>query len=572
MSIFQNALASRQAGMDEVANFRETRGRLMAGNALAQGNPQQAANALYKSGQLDLGEATLQRQEGRQMRQQANQWAQEDRQASQDKQAQEMRAMALMRAAEALKGVPAGQRLEVLNSRVAPMLGRLGMPVESFAGITEDDLSDQGLSMFVSEVKRNLEVVKGSDGSYTVLDMDRGGEPIQQYQAPRYQTLGQGQSLVEIGGQGGGQGGDMSQPRNMRNNNPGNIEDGPFARSLPGYKGSDGRFAIFDSPQAGTQAQIRLLQSYGQRGLNTVQGIIGRWAPASDGNDVAGYSRFVAQRLGVSPDQPLNMGDPQTLQALAGAIQQFEGGPQSASNGQSAGGARVIAQGAPKPGYRQLSPEEVQAQGLSGRWQQGPDGQLSHLPDPADRPPTEGQINGASLAYAAFGGNERMNQLAKQGLFKPETATAQLFRDDNGVMRLVARTEKDRLFIQAAKEFLAPILRKDSGAAVTATELAYYMDTYIPRFEDSPAVLWQKAQARDTALRRVYGASRRAYDQEYGAPGKWQVLTDPRGKPQSGGQGGGQQAPAPPKVGEVRQGYRFKGGDPAKPSSWERAR
>jgi hypothetical protein len=40
------------------------------------------------------------------------------------------------------------------------------------------------------------------------------------------------------------------------------------------------------------------------------------------------------------------------------------------------------------------------------------------------------------------------------------------------------------------------------------------------------------------------------------------------------GTGGGQQAAAPqvtqPKVGEVRQGYSFKGGNPADPKSWEK--
>src|SRR5262249_27294022 len=43
-------------------------------------------------------------------------------------------------------------------------------------------------------------------------------------------------------------------PRGLRNNNPGNIEDGPLAKALPGYKGSDGRFAVFDTPENGVNA------------------------------------------------------------------------------------------------------------------------------------------------------------------------------------------------------------------------------------------------------------------------------------------------------------------------------
>src|ERR1700745_3350557 len=38
-----------------------------------------------------------------------------------------------------------------------------------------------------------------------------------------------------------GGGGGAGAPRGVRNNNPGNIEDGEFAKSQPGYMGSDGR-------------------------------------------------------------------------------------------------------------------------------------------------------------------------------------------------------------------------------------------------------------------------------------------------------------------------------------------
>ena len=39
--------------------------------------------------------------------------------------------------------------------------------------------------------------------------------------------------------------------RNVRNNNPGNLEATDWVKSQPGYVGTDGRFAIFDSPEAG---------------------------------------------------------------------------------------------------------------------------------------------------------------------------------------------------------------------------------------------------------------------------------------------------------------------------------
>lgn len=53
--------------------------------------------------------------------------------------------------------------------------------------------------------------------------------------------------------------GDPSLPRGIRNNNPLNIEAGTFTSSQPGYVGSDGRFARFETPEAGVAAANTLL-------------------------------------------------------------------------------------------------------------------------------------------------------------------------------------------------------------------------------------------------------------------------------------------------------------------------
>jgi hypothetical protein len=117
------------------------------------------------------------------------------------------------------------------------------------------------------------------------------------------------------------------QPRGIRNNNFGNIEDGPFTKGLPGYTGSDGRFATFDTPENGMGAMDRLLANYGTKGLNSVGGVIGRWAPSSDGNNVNGYSSYVAGKLGVSPTDTIDMTNPQTRSAMARAMAEYENGP-----------------------------------------------------------------------------------------------------------------------------------------------------------------------------------------------------------------------------------------------------
>jgi len=352
------------------------------------------------------------------------------------------------------------------------------------------------------------------------------------------------------------------QPRGLRNNNPGNIEDGPFARSLPGYLGpepGEGRFARFETMEHGESAADRLLASYGQRGFNTPAKIVGRWAPKREnGAATDNYAAYVAQRVGVGLNDPLNLSDPQVARRVRQAMREFENGerPQQGQP-QAQSGARVLAEGGPAEQWRTLSEAEAKLRGLDPKrpWQISPDGKVDALGG-TDRPYTDGERNGAMLTYRVFGANERMNDLARNGVFKPSTPTETLFNTDkNGVLRIMARSDNDRMFIQAAKEWLAPILRKDTGAAVTDTEMAQYMDMFIPRFEDGPDVLWQKAQARDDAMRALYGASRRAYDAEYGPPAKPQVLAPSRAK-------GAQDAPLelPPVQSRVKgKVYNIKG-------------
>jgi hypothetical protein len=124
---------------------------------------------------------------------------------------------------------------------------------------------------------------------------------------------------------------DTSVPRGIRNNNPLNIEAGDFTKGQPGFTGSDGRFAQFGSMDQGTAAANKLLDTYQNKyGLNTVGGIVNRWAPPGE-NDSRGYAASVAGRMGVGADQPLT---PEQRPALIAAMGQFENGrpiPQQAA-------------------------------------------------------------------------------------------------------------------------------------------------------------------------------------------------------------------------------------------------
>lgn len=111
--------------------------------------------------------------------------------------------------------------------------------------------------------------------------------------------------------------------RNWRNNNPGNIEFGDFARRQ-GAIGTDGRFAIFPTYDVGRRAKEALLfEGRNYSGLTIAQAIT-RYAPPSE-NDTAMYIRVAAAAAGVAPTtmmRDLNSGQ---RQALLAAMERIEG-------------------------------------------------------------------------------------------------------------------------------------------------------------------------------------------------------------------------------------------------------
>lgn len=114
--------------------------------------------------------------------------------------------------------------------------------------------------------------------------------------------------------------------RGLDNCNPGNIR-----RSGVRYKGEvvpsrDPAFKQFQTMEWGYRAIFLLLHTYRIRhGLDTVAGMITRWAPPSE-NHTQTYIRFVATAIGVDPDQPLDTLDPKTMIPFTAAISQVENG------------------------------------------------------------------------------------------------------------------------------------------------------------------------------------------------------------------------------------------------------
>ena len=104
---------------------------------------------------------------------------------------------------------------------------------------------------------------------------------------------------------------ESKMPRGLRNNNPLNIrlsKDRWQGQVLPSGSG-EGAFCQFESMEWGWRAAFYLLTRnyFRKHGLQTIRGIIARWAPPQDHNNTEAYIRNVCKRTGIGPDEPLGI-------------------------------------------------------------------------------------------------------------------------------------------------------------------------------------------------------------------------------------------------------------------------
>lgn len=347
------AIASGRDFVNDAANTIYSR---QAAQGLASGNYAQALGALGQAGDMRGVAAVQDRQAAQRQAQTATQEADIAKQVAFSRQASTVLRKALTE----------GQDPVAAYDSLAPAFQQVGATPEQIQQYRQALAADPAnfltnIERVTADAERKLNFQKAGNN---VLVFEEGNpDPLRTFAAPQEDyTLGQtrfsGQTnapvaqaarpaeyiqvdptknLTEIPGS-APVGGGGAAPRGIRNNNPGNIEDGPFAQSLPGYKGSDGRFAIFETPQDGVNAGAQLLGSYARRGLTTPAEIINRWAPPSDNNPTQAYAQYVAQRLGIGVNDPI----PESRRGEAfQAINEFENGPRGPSQG-SGGGPRVV--------------------------------------------------------------------------------------------------------------------------------------------------------------------------------------------------------------------------------------
>lgn len=98
----------------------------------------------------------------------------------------------------------------------------------------------------------------------------------------------------------------------ITNHNPGNLRPSDAGDIWLGQTGifdspTSGQFLMFDNDFDGIRAMARTLINYWRKhGLNTVAGIIGKYAPSTE-NETASYINAVSNKIGVLPNTPLDM-------------------------------------------------------------------------------------------------------------------------------------------------------------------------------------------------------------------------------------------------------------------------
>lgn len=116
----------------------------------------------------------------------------------------------------------------------------------------------------------------------------------------------------------------MTRPnKNVRNNNPLNIKEsadweGESALNL------DATFEEFQSPEYGFRAGFIILLQYLERGDNTIDSILNKWAPANtdENNHTSNYIDYVANKMQLSPVEYVS---PNMLPEMMLHMARFEG-------------------------------------------------------------------------------------------------------------------------------------------------------------------------------------------------------------------------------------------------------
>lgn len=169
---------------------------------------------------------------------------------------------------------------------------------------------------------------------------------------------------------------------------------------------------------------------------------------------------------------------------------------------------------APREAFRPMSPEEVAIVGLPAGTSAQINlatGQINVLGRPnvqSGDKPTEGERNAGMHAQISMNGLQNLVAMEAEGYNR-----AGMGEQIGGVFG----QKNERLYDQAADEFIDGYLRAMTGAAATESEIRNYRQQWFPQFGDTEEVIAQKARGRLNAIQAMKSKAGRAWNPEWDA-------------------------------------------------------
>jgi hypothetical protein len=318
--------------------------------------------------------------------------------------------------------------------------------------------------------------------------------------------------------------------------NPGAMVDNEYTRSLPGYAGASGGFATFNTPQAGIAAQENMLRrSYVGSGINTVNKIIDKYTPASKENPEANrnnYKNYVAGKLGINLNAPITAAQ---VPALAAAMREFETGARP-------GGTPVRAAapaGAPPQTLAQAATSAERARTVEQFKA------ITGFDFKTGDDPVAALIEGSTS-----GGAEKLGADIKAFIPKEYGGGSTPGMDKIAALEVIGGD----LMLALAPEGKLGAGISNADREVFERLKGKMEDPSVPA--DRRLAAWKQLK---TKMARVIGV---------------ELPADVKTPPPSTGKDASQKTTVTtkklPKTGEIRNGYRFLGGDPGKQTSWKK--
>lgn len=226
-----------------------------------------------------------------------------------------------------------------------------------------EQLKQRFQTQTTGEESRVIAMPEYGGGPRGVTATEVPGSRIQAAQGLTYSTDASG-NIITLPSKMPGTGGfDSASPVKVAlQTNPGALKDGPFAQAQRGYAGSSGGFATFNTPEAGIAAQENLLRSaYVNKGVNTIDKIINRYAPPGPENSaasVANYKNYIRQRTGIDTNAPITAAQ---VPKVAAAMREFETGQRPGGGATANTGVSNIQLGQPIAGTGKARKASAQA-------------------------------------------------------------------------------------------------------------------------------------------------------------------------------------------------------------------